>query len=354
MTAARFVTSTGATRTSAPARRHSVGERFEQVAAPGADRHACAPAGEHGHQAAPMPELAPVTHTRACFNFIATPVGNTTPAGRPGFRRAPERSRGRIPVPSSDEDRRADWRIRKEGSDPHSPCASAAYLQLRDQRQMVRRHQRLPRAGELHAGDLDVALVVDVIEVQDREEARDRCAAAAGACCRSIACSRSDRSVVASPRIHSLKSPSTTFAPGTRRSLDDRREALRLEAALEVRGAEVHVVEVQQRAVEIQVDALAAARLARLPRQVVLRVVPDGKPAEHDVAEERAAQLPRPAPSPSPCRAPRRAARRGRRRSGPAPITSCSARMSASSDASTAAVRSGRVRPSMPRQRWML
>ena len=35
---------------------------------------------------------------------------------------------------------------------------------------MVRRHERLPCAGELQAGDLDVALIVDVIEVQDREK----------------------------------------------------------------------------------------------------------------------------------------------------------------------------------------
>ena len=39
---------------------------------------------------------------------------------------------------------------------------------------------------------------------------------------------------------------------------------------------------------------------------------------------------------------------------GPAPITSCSATMSGSTEAITSAIRAGLVRPSSPRQRWML
>ena len=41
------------------------------------------------------------------------------------------------------------------------------------------------------------------------------------------------------------------------------------------------------------VDALAAAGLARLPRQIVLGVMPDRMSAQHDVAEERSADLAR-------------------------------------------------------------
>ena len=58
--------------------------------------------------------------------------------------------------------------------------------------------------------------------------------------------------------------------------VDERGEPRRLIAPLEHRGAEVHVVDVQQPAVaEIEVGPLAAARLARPPRQVVLSVVHD-------------------------------------------------------------------------------
>ena len=46
-------------------------------------------------------------------------------------------------------------------------------------------------------------------------------------------------------------------------------------AALEDRGAEVDVVDVQRVPVTVDVDALHAALLAGLPRQVVLDVVGD-------------------------------------------------------------------------------
>jgi len=72
---------------------------------------------------------------------------------------------------------------------------------------------------------------------------------------------------------------------------DDRREALRLVAPLEDRGAEMDVVDVQRGAVDGDVDALKAARLAGLPREIVFEVVRDRKAAEHRVAELMAAQL---------------------------------------------------------------
>ena len=62
--------------------------------------------------------------------------------------------------------------------------------------------------------------------------------------------------LVASPRIHSLKSPRMIFGPVDAVVVDERRQPRRLVAALEHRGAEVHVVDVQQR-------ALAESRSAR-------------------------------------------------------------------------------------------
>jgi hypothetical protein len=73
---------------------------------------------------------------------------------------------------------------------------------------------------------------------------------------------------------------------------DDGREALRLMPALEERGAEVDVVEVQRAAVRVDVDALHAALFTRLPRQVVFEVLRDRQPAQDRVAELVAAQLP--------------------------------------------------------------
>ena len=119
-------------------------------------------------------------------------------------------------------------------------------------------------------------------------------------------------------------------------------------APLEDRRAEVDVVDVQRVAVDVDVRPLQAPLLARLPRQIVLGVVHDRKAAEDGVAELMAAQTARagaitqPMPSAAPISSmwllPR----------GPAPITSCSATTSASMSRSTAAMRSGRVRRSMP------
>ena len=67
-------------------------------------------------------------------------------------------------------------------------------------------------------------------------------------------------------------------------------EPLGLMAALEDGRAEVHVVDVQRVAVDVDVGALQAPRFARLPRQIVLDVVRDREAAEDRVAELMAAQ----------------------------------------------------------------
>ena len=62
--------------------------------------------------------------------------------------------------------------------------------------------------------------------------------------------------------------------PGDAAVVDERGQPRRLVAALEHRGAEVHVVDVQRAAgVDFEIHALARARLARAPREVVLAVV---------------------------------------------------------------------------------
>ena len=69
--------------------------------------------------------------------------------------------------------------------------------------------------------------------------------------------------------------------------------APRLMPAFEERGAEVDVIEMQRAAANGDVHALKAAWLARLPREVVMRVMDDGMAAEDDVTEEVAPQVPR-------------------------------------------------------------
>ena len=64
-------------------------------------------------------------------------------------------------------------------------------------------------------------------------------------------------------------------------------------AALENRGAKVHVVDVQRLAVDGDVDALHAALLAGLPRQIVFDVLRDREAAEDRVAELMSAQVSR-------------------------------------------------------------
>ena len=71
------------------------------------------------------------------------------------------------------------------------------------------------------------------------------------------------------------------------------REPLRLMPALEERGAEMDVVEVQRAALGGDVDALHAALFTGLPREIVLDVLGDRQPAQDRVAELVAAQLAR-------------------------------------------------------------
>jgi len=62
---------------------------------------------------------------------------------------------------------------------------------------------------------------------------------------------------------------------------------------LENRRSEVDVVNVERRAVDEDVDPLHPARLAGLPRKIVLEVRRDRQPAEHGIAEVMTAELPR-------------------------------------------------------------
>ena len=98
--------------------------------------------------------------------------------------------------------------------------------------------------------------------------------------------SRSVSISVASPRIHSLKSPSTTFGDADAPVVQDGAEAAGLMAPLQQRRAEMHVVEVQRVVADCDVHALTAARLAGPPRQVVLGMVLNRQPAHHHIAKQ--------------------------------------------------------------------
>jgi len=73
------------------------------------------------------------------------------------------------------------------------------------------------RARELDADDFQLAGIVDVIEVQNGKKTGvgTPACAAREKIRKSMLLSRSLKSAVARPRIHSLKSPSTSFGPGT-------------------------------------------------------------------------------------------------------------------------------------------
>src|SRR5207249_12334664 len=116
---------------------------------------------------------------------------------------------------------------------------------------------------------LDASRIVDVIEVKDREESRvgtpppqvipqvDAVQPLA----------QHLRRQTAHPLVevaeHELGAGDVPIA-------HHRRETKRLMPPLEDRGAEMHVVQVQRAAVDDDVDALHAPRLARLPREIVL------------------------------------------------------------------------------------
>ena len=123
--------------------------------------------------------------------------------------------------------------------------------------------------------------------------------------------------------------------------------------ALEERGPEMHVVEMQPVVAEGHVDTLATARFARFPREVVVRVVKDRVAAEHDVAEETAAKMARRRHHPAhPQQRPEFFGMARRVRAGADDLLE--AMRSGSIARITSAIRAGSVRPSRPRQRWML
>jgi len=85
---------------------------------------------------------------------------------------------------------------------------------------------------------------------------------------------------------HQLRHPDATI-------VHDAAEPSRLVTAFQKRGAEMDVIEVQRICADRHVHTLQTARLARLPGQVVVGVVNDRMSAEHHVAEQIAAQVPR-------------------------------------------------------------
>src|SRR4029453_8515475 len=173
---------------------------------------------------------------------------------------------------------------------PNSTSRLTSYLEVGDERQVVGRHQRLAGSRQLDPDDLDVALIVDVIQVQNREDAW------IGAPAAQVRAEIDSLQALRQQRRRQTPHPLVEvaehhFRAGYSPVAYERGEALGLEPTLEIRGAKMHVVQMQERAVQVQVDALATARLTGLPREVVLRVVPHGEAAEDDVAEERAAQV---------------------------------------------------------------
>ena len=228
------------------------------------------------------------------------------------------------------------------------------HLQLGHERQVVRRHQRQPRPRQLQLHHLDLPLVVDVIEVQHREHAGIRAPPPQV---------RPQVDALQPLAEHLRRQPPHPLVEVAEHDLrladaavvDDGAQPPRLVAPLEERRAEVDVVQVQRVVVDRRCRRAgsSAARTSSTTGRTALwwRI---GKPAEDDVAEQAAAQMPDAAPSPSPCRAAPRAPRRvprtsGRRRSLPA-----ARRRPASIARMTSAIRAGLVRPSRPRQRWML
>ena len=196
---------------------------------------------------------------------------------------------------------------------------------------MIRRDQRASRAQELHALDFDLALRSRCDRDAGAGRRPDRCAGAAGAPRGRRSCRRSLSSAVASPRVHSLKSPSTTFGPSTRRSC--RRCAASRSAwyaPLEDRRAEVHVVEVQRRGRRRRgprAGSSAARTSSTTGRSCTWCTI--GKRLSTTLPNSvprrcRVGAITQPMPSAAPISSP------GRRAAAPAPITSCSAMMSAS------------------------
>ena len=105
-------------------------------------------------------------------------VGRAARAGadlRRGARRQGDRApRRRVPsiVDEAAADRRCELADETRVEGARCLTVRAIRSDVRDERQMIRRDQRQPRPRQLDADDLHLAGVVDVIEVQDREQTR--------------------------------------------------------------------------------------------------------------------------------------------------------------------------------------
>jgi hypothetical protein len=138
-----------------------------------------------------------------------------------------------------------------------------------------------PHLVDLHAR----ALVIDVIEVEQREEAGIGAA---------VAQMRPEIDAVELLREDIGRQRAGPFVEiaehdlraGDPAVVDDVCQPHRLIAALEQRGAQMHVVEVQDVFVgDLEIDALDEARLTGLPAEVLLLMVLDGEVAQYDVAK---------------------------------------------------------------------
>ena len=100
--------------------------------------------------------------------------------------------------------------------------------------------------------------------------------------------SNSELSVLGGEAAHPfVEVPEDDLRPGDAAVVDEGGQTRGLVPALEDGGAEVHVIDVQRLArADVEVGALAGARLAGAPGQVVLAVVHDGEAAQDHVAEE--------------------------------------------------------------------
>ena len=155
---------------------------------------------------------------------------------------------------------------------------------------MIRRDQRLARAGNLDARDFDMPFVINVVEMQERQDA------GVGAFAPQVHAQIDRLQLLAQRRGGDAAAPFVEIAEHDLRRVNppvvhDRGKALGLVAPLAKRGAEVHVEKMQRALLDHQIHPLAAPWLARLPGQVVLIVLLDRKLRQHDVAELMAAQV---------------------------------------------------------------
>src|SRR5436190_3836129 len=160
---------------------------------------------------------------------------------------------------------------KSSSSDLQGASASLKVLSdsnVRDQRQMIGRDQREPRPRQLDADDVHPAGIVNVIEVEQREETGIgsppfQVVAQVNALQPSA---EQLRRRAAHPLVevakHNLRAPDMAVR-------DDVRQPLGLIAPLEDRGAKVDVVDVQRVAPDRDVRSLQTSLLAGLPRKIV-------------------------------------------------------------------------------------